>query len=658
MRQLFGVAVLAALASSPAHAEDAGSLQVAVAAPDPAFAGETVSFQVLAVNSGAVPWLEGAYSWEAEVYDLEKTYIAKTERLLPKGDVPGGGVASAVLPFSIPDSLVGRKYFRVFLTHEGKRLIESDYIPFSIVEKPFTPAPPPAQTVEVEKPPEYRIGGNASFLYKYVGGVNQGATTVNAVGKAGYSSFLFNSYFLHNSPPTNNLVDPYIIVLNWYAPWGTVNAGDISPTFSPLSLAGQGMRGLELQQRKEHAGWVSRLDLLGGRIFPASTGSTGTDGRYERWAYGARYGADLPHHVTLGADYVLSQDNATSLSSDPNNPRFRGPTLRPASNPLYGLNAGWEPAKGLNFKADFQESSVSTDTDAGVRAVSDSAWRTEVSLARSLFSARAGVQRTGTRFAAFASPSAIPDRFTTDGGLTLYPVKWNTPFMTLTQFKDNLSHDPAKTTTQQRTWTAGDGMHFKTGTDATVTVTQNTVQGQPSSVLDNKTDSLLGSLSQTLGRQSLSASFQESQFRDNTGTSHGLDTQTVGLRGTGRFGDRFSGSLGATLSGTKDIVDGSNRNTNSISGSLEFPIVRDKITDQVWGTWTTVHSSSGTADGSTSYSLNTEVVWRYKPNLTYSFGVGYNFTSHTVLTTENQKQFLASLRVNYAFEVSSRPAGK
>lgn len=659
LRRLVGVCVALVLASGRAFAADAGSLQVAVAAPDPAFAGASVSFQVLAVNTGSEPWVDGTYSWEAQIFDLEKKYVAKTAPVLPTGDVAPGGIASVVLSFAIPEGLVGRKYFRVFLTHEGRRLIESDYTPFSIVEKPFTPPPPPPEVVEVERPPEYRIGGNVSFLYKYVDGHNQGATTVNAVGKMGYSSYLFNSYFLHHTPPKNHLVDPYIIVLNYYAPWGVVNAGDISPSFSPLSLSGQGMRGAALEQKRDHKGWATRWDLLGGRVFPAASGSAGTDGRYERWLYGARFGADLPGRMSLGADYVLAQDNAASLSSDAANPRFRGPTLRPQRNPLYGVALAWEPMAGLKLSGDFQQSEVSTDSEAGISPLRDSAWRTELAYSRPSFSLKTGLQRTGPKFAAFGSPLAIADRLTSDASLNVFPAGWTTLYGSLVQFKDNLDHDPAKTTTQQRTWTAGDGLHLKSGTDLNLSYSLNTVQGAPVTVLDNRTGALLFSVTQSLGPQSLSGSLQQSQFRDKTKTSDDLDSRILGLRATGRLGQALTTSLGATVSGTKDKADGSQRKTQSLSGSLEFPLVRDRLTDQLWGTWSKSDSDSPLSpDDSKTMTVNTELVWRKRADLSYALGAGYNDTTHTVSKDLDKKEITASLRVNYAFEASSRPAEK
>ena len=96
-----GAALLAAaLAVLPgrAWAIDAASLQFTVPAPDPAQAGDMVSFQVMAVNAGTNQWNAGSYYWVAEVYDLEYHMIARTDPVTPPTPVPAGGVASGSRP--------------------------------------------------------------------------------------------------------------------------------------------------------------------------------------------------------------------------------------------------------------------------------------------------------------------------------------------------------------------------------------------------------------------------------------------------------------------------------------------------------------------------------------------------------------------------------
>ena len=124
----------------PVFASDAASIQVTVPAPNPVVAGEIVTFQVLGVNTGTLNWAKGSYSWEVQIFDLENNYMARTDSVLPQEDVAPGGVSSAFIRFSVPETWLGRKFYKVYLVHNGERLIESEYQPFQISERP--PRPP------------------------------------------------------------------------------------------------------------------------------------------------------------------------------------------------------------------------------------------------------------------------------------------------------------------------------------------------------------------------------------------------------------------------------------------------------------------------------------------------------------------------------------
>jgi len=72
---------------------------------------------------------------EAEVYDLKKTFVAKLDSVGPTVTVAPGGVSNAELTFQVPETYLGRRYFRVFLVRKEKRIIESTYRPFQITER-------------------------------------------------------------------------------------------------------------------------------------------------------------------------------------------------------------------------------------------------------------------------------------------------------------------------------------------------------------------------------------------------------------------------------------------------------------------------------------------------------------------------------------------
>ncbi|MBI5246819.1 MAG: hypothetical protein HY923_06525 [Elusimicrobia bacterium] len=129
---LIGAFVLL-LGSPPARAMDSASLQFTVPAPDPVQAGETLALQALAVNTGSAQWDPGTYYWVGEIYDLDYHLIARTEQISPKDAVPAGSVASISLPFHVPETMFGRRLYRVFLVKDAQTLIESEYKGFQII---------------------------------------------------------------------------------------------------------------------------------------------------------------------------------------------------------------------------------------------------------------------------------------------------------------------------------------------------------------------------------------------------------------------------------------------------------------------------------------------------------------------------------------------
>src|SRR4051812_6942015 len=96
------VCAYAAVRPSRAAASVQASLQFTVPAPDPVQAGDTLSLQALAVNTGSDPWPAGPYSWCGEIYDVTYQFLARTDQISPKEDVGPGGIAAITLPFPVP----------------------------------------------------------------------------------------------------------------------------------------------------------------------------------------------------------------------------------------------------------------------------------------------------------------------------------------------------------------------------------------------------------------------------------------------------------------------------------------------------------------------------------------------------------------------------
>lgn len=625
----------AAAGVSPALGADFASLQFTVPAPDPVQAGETLALQALAINTGAQAWPAGSYYWVGEIYDLDYKLLARTDQVSPREAVAPGGVASISLPFRVPETAVGRRLYRVFLIKDTQKLVESDYRPFQVVEKPIPPAPDVV---------DYRLEGNVTVAYKnssrndWEG--HDGATTINAVGKIKESSYLFNAYFLHKP---GEVVDPFIILLTYYAPWGTIFAGDILPSLAYLSVDGQGMRGAMLEQQKGPWSW----SVLGGQTVTSQPGTDTTNGRFSRTLYAGRASRQLPGNLKVTANYFLSQDEPGSLSTDPNSPEFRGPTLVPQKNNGYGLGLSWEPRPRMTFLADYQRNTYYENTS--LPGESDAAWRGEFRWDRERFRVKASVQRAGPSFVAFGAPGIVGDRLTYAGSLGLYPISGYSTSLSASQYRDNLGGDPSLVTTTQRLLTNTHSVQLKTGTSLNASLSLNSAQGDPRDALDNQTLTTALGVSQLLGPHSVSLNATLSQFEDKNDLANDLDTVTYAFSSTFALPRRASASLGASQSDTKDKIDGSKRKVTSVSPSYSRNLRTDLVL-QLWGTYTRTKSDSLTfpAD-TTNLSANTEATWARTKQLNLTLGLGYNKNDDKLKPAETYKEITVSTRVSYSF---------
>lgn len=628
-------ALLGALCAAPARALDAASLQFTVPAPDPVNAGETLALQALAVNTGDAAWTAGAYYWVGEVYDLDYKLVARTSQVSPREDVASGGVAAISLPFNVPETAFGRRLYRVFLVVNNKTLLQSEYKGFSIVEKPI---PPPPEVVN------YHIEGNITQSFKDSSRNKwkdaTGTTNFNTVGKLKQSSYLVNLYVLHKR---GNIFDPVIIQANFYAPWGTVYGGDIQPSLGPLAVSGQGMRGLMLEQKKDKVDW----NLLGGQTVESQAGTQQTNGRYARSLYAGKLGYQAFTSLKLNANYFLSADETGSLSSDPRSNNFRGPNLAAQKNSGYGLDFLLEPVTRLKFVGAWQNNVYHADIRNP--SVKDTAVRGEVSFERPLGKVRAYLQRAGPNFVAFGNPGIVGDRVTYNLALSLYPAKWYSLSLLGDQYKDNLANNPQRTTTTQRLVSMAHSLQLPSRTSVNLNGSLNTAKGQPSTALNNRTTTMGLSVGQVFGKHSASLSAQASQFRDANKLAHDLDTQTLGFSSSWRLPRNWSATFGATVSTTKDKIDGSKRTSQTVGPSLSVPL-SPKWTSQYWGSYTATKNTSPTLPSDSKLlSLNSEFTLTASPQLSTTFGVGGNQSKDRFNKSNEYKELVLSFRYSYSF---------
>ncbi|MCK5106818.1 MAG: hypothetical protein KAQ76_04585 [Elusimicrobiales bacterium] len=636
MRTLKLLIIILFLLCGNLYAQDSASLQFTVAAPDPVMAGDEVKFQTLVVNTGSSSWLKGTYYWVAEVYSIvdgERKFLAQTESVSPGETVPPSSAHGTQLSFRIPDNFIGKRLlYRVFLIKGGRRILESDYKGFQIIEKEFKP--PVSE--------DFRVGGDISFTYKNSDsdGWNnhQGITSANMVGKIKNSSFLFNTYIIHTK---SRPINPNIVLLNLYAPWGNLSIGDISPVLTPLSLDGQGMRGVSLEKREDRSSSI----MLIGRIVSPEEPSSISAGRFARYAVAGKYSYYLSSTLKISGDAVYSKDDEFSINIDTDTS-----TMLPQKNIVYGTSLEWKPSSKLTFLSDYQISSFKADLNSAVAPRQGSAWKEEMRYRGKLFTARAAVSNIDTKYISFASPSVIPDRFVYDGEINIYPCAWTSFALSYNSYTDNLQDDPAKTTTTQTQMTLGNSLKLFGRTLLNTSILTNASVGEPKIIQDNETTTLNVSVLQPVKDHTLNVSVQNTSFKDNTGLSHDLDTGLFSFSGAFKISKKISLSAGFVGSTTKDKVDSTQSENTSITGNLTYSMPQRRMAFQIWTTMNSNMNDSLTYPSDTGrMSINAELLWIKAENLKLTFGVGSAQNTDNLNPQNDISEISVLTRFNYSF---------
>ena len=628
--------LLQAALNCPAFAGDFASLQFTVAAPDPVMAGDTVKLQTLVVNTGSGAWLKGTYYWTGEIYTLEgenRKFLAQTETVSPPEDVAPGAAHGAQLSFAVPDNMQGsRLLYRVFLVKDGKRILETDYKGFQVIEKEFRPP----------VPQDFKIGGDVTLIYKNSSpdgwDNSQVITAANLVGKVRQSSFLFNTYIVHTY---HRPITPNIILLNYYAPWGNLSVGDISPTLTPLSLDGAGMRGVALEQTRGKASWTALI----GRIVPPEEPGPSTGGRFARYTGGFKTSYQARSNVKVSANAVLNRDDEHSITISTS-----ANILKPRQNMVYGLSAEWKFAEKFTLTGEYQMSSSKEDINAPEKAVGGSAWKQELKYRGTYATARAAVSRIEPEFTSLASPSVISDRMLLDSEVGLFPADWTTFTLGFNKYTDNLEGDPSKATTDHSQTSISNSLNLVGRTLLNTSLLVNTTKGKPATVQDNKTNTINFSLTQPWGLHTLNMGYQVNNFKDNTGMSHDLDTALMSFSGAFRLSPKLSMSAGAVNSNTKDKVDSSVATNNSLTGNVTYSMPRRALAFQFW---TTLSSNKNTSllypANSSSLSVNLETVWAKSMDSRFTFGVGALSKTDKIHPDLESGEVSVLTRYNYSF---------
>ncbi len=622
------------LPPAAAYANGSASLQFTVAAPDPVMAGDEILLQTLVVNTGVSAWAAGSYYWVAEIYDLqgeEKKFITQTAPLTPEETVLKGAAHGVQIPFLVPELYSGhRLLYRAILVVDGKRLLETDYKGFQVIAREYKP--PPEQ--------DLKIGGDVTFTYKNSSpddwGGHQGITSANIVGKVKQSSFLFNAYLLHtyHRPVTANL-----IFLNYYAPWGTLSVGDVYLTLTPLSMDGQGMRGVAFERARDKFSWT----LLGGRVVAPEDPTAATAGRLARYTGGFKVSYQARPDLKITVNSVLSRDDEFSITQD-----TRTSMILPQQSFVYGGMVDWKISGKVSLMGDIQNSAYKADINAAA-ASSGAAWKQELKWRGKAASARAAYSRVDAKFMSFASPSVIPDRETMEAEAGIPVTDWTSFSLAYNTYVDNLDKAPGKTTTRQTQNTLTNTTRLFDKTVLSASGMLNTALGKPASVQDNKTTTLSLSIMQPVGANTLNATVQQSAFKDNTGLSSDLDTSLLSLSGSFKLSRRLSASAGVVKSETKNLADSSSSENTTFNGNLAYAPAK-AFALQFWASMSSGQNSSALSPADYgNLSVNFEIIWMKSRSSKITFGAGALSKTDKIYPANEGETLNFLTRYNYSF---------
>lgn len=607
---------------------DIANLQLVVASPDPVQAGTEVLFQIIVVNAGTAIWEAKSYMVEAELYDLQKKYLLKSDRVQGVKKVNPGGRSLLYVSLTIPEYFSGIYYYRIYIIHGTDRIYTGRLTPLRVNPLPILPP----------KPPTIKLGGNAILSYKSDTSDDwkdfTGNASLNVVGRVVDRSVLFNLYTIHDQ---DDAVDIYTILLNYYGSWVHLSLGDILPEFNELSMYGTGMRGALW----ENQSGPFKTTLVGARLVESNEGSSETDGVFRRMLYGGEEQISLPGEFTAAMNILYGADIESSVE-------IPGPTLKPKKNTAYGGILEWSGLQFLTLKGQYEGSSWAEDTTSTATAVSDSAYRGDIEIETDVWTFSSYFQRTGPDFVSFGAPEANADRVTMDINSELYLFNFWTLSGGYNKFYDDLDDDPYVVRTTQQITSGGTSFNFRSGTGISASYSMNEARGELREIQDNYTGTLSYGLSQSWWGQSLALARQKSEFRDKVNPDSDLDTTTDSININCVLGERFSSSIGVSLTKNKNIVELTEEKNDSYSVSFNQVILKNKLTVQVWGTYIDIVNTNHSED-SQAINGNVEFTYICRSNVSVTVGGSRETFSDKADTSTNKHETGANMRINYSF---------
>jgi len=613
------------------YAQLPAQIQLAVAAPDPAKAGENITFQVILLNMETVKWVKADVTCRIELFDSGGKYIQKTPAENISADIPPGGSTLLLITYGIPTSYTGRYRYRVMLYKKGQNILTSDFYDFNVK----------ASAVAEKQVRPVFLNGNVSLSYKNSQRSGyQGSLATNLLGRIYGKTLIFNSNAYSTKDDSFELD---MLFLSFFSDRYKLSAGDVMPDFSPLSIYSLTGRGANLNYRSDHADFSGCYI----RTQEASDGSDSVNGVYARYTGGMSAKVKLPAAFGLKVSGVTTYDSESSV----NNP---GPSNQAAENTVVSSELQWS-CSFLNVQGEYAQSArqenfynPSAQTYGVSASTSGTAYRFEMRAYRKTFDIRGKYQRVEPDFLNLASPGIYPDRAGIDTSFNYYPVAFLRLNCGYQATEDNLDNDPDVVTTDQTIVQYGVQLTPAGLPGISAASSINKVEGSSSTVLNNETAGLNGGINYCFNNQVLSANFSRSQFRNFASTATGQDLNTNGFSVTysGKIFAAVSVDLGYNVNNTKNLVDSSEDEITSFSLGSNIGLTRD-LGLFIYGSLTTREKpAEQILTDTTNYSA--EVTYKMKKNL--SLTGGYTFEGNK--TKDNSDDYDSTgvlFRLYYSF---------
>lgn len=623
----------------PALCQTQGRIQLSIPSPEPSKAGETVTFQTIIVNQGTEIWKKDEYWIEIEMYDADKKYIAKLERMKGKTSINPAESIITYADFEIPSTYGGEYFYKVFLSLNGNRIAQSeDYHRFNVIAA----APlAPKDTL--------KVSGNLTLAFrntdKYGWNNYIGNISLNAVAQAWGTPSLLNIYTFHTPESTSTAKNRdrlYNILFSNYGASYSLYLGDVMPSFSNLGLYGCGMRGVYLNKTFDAAS----VEAVGSQITEAKEGTADISGAYQRVLTGCRVKFNPSDRLSLGANLLSGNDNKDSILQP-------GPGVTPAKDSVYGPTVNYRFGIPLELDCELMFSEYAADTGSPVNS-RDSAYRTELKYNSPGVNSRLQLQEVKPQFCSFGAPGTQNDRRSVDFNTSFYPNKQFEFGLGYNRWNNNLDGAADKLTTTQQIYRTNLAYRLsETGPSSVYfAFLYNEAAADTRAAQDNFTQTVSLGFNSMLGRALFSVNLQQVGFTDSTEVSSDLMTNTLGVFINSPLSGSASLGMGMNFTGTNNLSKQFLTGMNSVSANITCDLLPGRLTSQFWTTYNS--QSNNAADAAdradrNSLNLNLEFSLRVRSSLNLIAGIIYNSEKDIITPANDLVENGFSTRMTYSF---------